>query len=175
MGRLFVGIVRDEAQPRVFRYVGYVGLYALDGWRGTAPDSCTFRIPEDVDWELVDRYMEKAASAIETALYGNRGTHGVVEFALALESVRLRLAPWAEPSAWVLAAFSNAKLVSLETYTDTGDELGLPWDVLGFDSYEQGEGRWRFVLHCDEVEWCFESDWPSIEKSTCTDDGSDQE
>lgn len=57
MGRLFAGIVRDEAEPRVLRYVAYLGLYALDGCRGPEPDGRTFRIPEDVDWSLVGRYL----------------------------------------------------------------------------------------------------------------------
>ena len=55
MGRVFAGIIGDEAEPRVFRYVAYVSLYALDGCRGPEPDSRTFRIPEDVDWSLVRR------------------------------------------------------------------------------------------------------------------------
>lgn len=57
MGQLFAGIVQDESQPHEFRYVGYVSLYALDGCRGPEPDPRTFRIPEDVDRGLVERYL----------------------------------------------------------------------------------------------------------------------
>ena len=40
-----------------------------------------------------------------------------------------------------------------------------PRDIIGFDSYEQPTGRWKFVLHCSSVEWCFESDWPVMQRS----------
>jgi hypothetical protein len=105
------------------------------------------------------------ATAIERALYGERGTHGVFEFNLAPGCIRLRVAPWADPSASVEAVFTNARFSSLDQYADTGEALDLPWDILGFDSYEQPAGRWRFVLHCHAVEWCFESDWPGIEST----------
>jgi hypothetical protein len=103
------------------------------------------------------------SSAIEHALYGNHGTHGVIEFFLKPGYVRLRLAPWSEPEAWVQAGFANAKLASVETYGHEGDELDLPWDIIGFDSYELPGSRWCFVLHCDVIEWCFEAEWPVIE------------
>jgi hypothetical protein len=103
------------------------------------------------------------ASAIERSLYGNRGTHGVVEFSLTPGRIRLRVAPWDDPTTSVQAVFSNARFSSLDQYADKGDDLDLPWDIIGFDSYEQPHGRWRFVLHCSAIEWCFESEWPVIE------------
>jgi hypothetical protein len=102
-------------------------------------------------------------SSIERALYGNRGTYGVIEFGLTPGRVRLRVAPWEDPTESVQAVFNNAKFSSLDNYADKGADLDLPWDIIGFDSYEQPNGRWRFVLHCDAVEWCFESEWPVIE------------
>ena len=104
------------------------------------------------------------SSAIEHGLYGDRGTHGVFEFALAPKCMRLRVAPWEEPASWVQAVFFDAKLASVEEYADEEDGLDLPWDIIGFDSYELWSGRWRFVLHCSAVEWCFESEWPVIER-----------
>jgi hypothetical protein len=105
------------------------------------------------------------ASSIEQALYGNRGTHGLIEFSLLPGCIRLRVAPWEEPAAWVQAEFANARFSSLDQYADQGEDLDLPWDIIGFDSYEQPSGRWQFVLHCQAVEWCFESDWPVIQRA----------
>jgi hypothetical protein len=103
-------------------------------------------------------------SAIEQALYGNRGTHGIFEFTLAPGYIRLRAAPWEEPKVWVLAVFADARLAYVEEYADDGEDLDLPWDIIGFDSYELPAGCWKFVLHCSAIEWCFESAWPDIER-----------
>lgn len=103
-------------------------------------------------------------SAIEYALYGNRGVHGVVEFELTPNRIRLRVAPWEEPASWTQAVFCNAAMISLDQYAEEGEELDLPWDIIGFDSCEQPTGRWRFVLHCADIEWCFESEWPVIQR-----------
>ncbi len=78
--------------------------------------------------------------------------------------LRLRLASWSEPEAWVQAVFANMKLFSVNEYADQSDELDLPWDIVGFDSWQLPGNRWRFVLHCDVIEWCFEAEWPVIEK-----------
>ncbi len=106
------------------------------------------------------------ASLIEKALYGNQGTHGVFEFCLVTGCIHLRVAPWVEPASWVLATFVNVKLSSLTAYPSEfiNDDLDMPWDIIAFDCYEQPTGRWQFVLHCSSVEWCFESDWPEIER-----------
>ena len=111
------------------------------------------------------------SSAIEHALYGNRGTHGVVEFSLEPGYIRLRVAPWEELAAWVVAVFPNAKLTSVEAYADEIDVLVLPWDIIAFDSYELSAGRWEFVLHCGSIEWCFESGWPAIERKPAEQSG----
>ena len=47
-------------------------------------------------------------------------------------------------------------------YADDAEDLDLPWDVIGIDSYESGGGRWRFVLHCGGIEYTFEAGWPSL-------------
>lgn len=101
------------------------------------------------------------ATAIEQALYGRRGTHGVTEFTLTPGVVRLRLEPW-EGQGYTDAVFGAARLTSVECYPDDHDTLDPPWDVIGFDSYDLGDGRWRFVLHCAAIEWCFESSWPVV-------------
>ncbi len=102
-------------------------------------------------------------TAIERLLYGDLGIHGVSEFALSPGVVRLRLAPWEGPSVSTVATFHDARLVSVDAYADGPEDLELPWDVIGFDCYELGGGRWRFVLHSDVMEWCFESAWPVVE------------
>ena len=102
-------------------------------------------------------------SLIEQALYGDRGTHGVIELNLAPRCIRLRVAPWTDETAWVLALFHNVKLASLEEYAE-GQDFDLPWDIIGFDSHKLEGDRWRFVLCCQHVELCFESAWPVIER-----------
>jgi hypothetical protein len=121
------------------------------------------------------------ASEIEKALYGNGGTHGVVEFHLMPSVIVLRVAPW-EPlkdsADVVLATFQNVRVIAVAAQADPSDvdDLQMPWDIIAFDSDRQLNGRWKFVLHCAAVEWCFESDWPLIEhqmsahESSLTDD-----
>jgi hypothetical protein len=110
------------------------------------------------------------ASEIEKALYGNSGTNGVVEFHLMPSAIVLRIAPW-EPlkdsADSVLATFQNVRVIAVEAHADPRDvnDLQMPWDIIAFDCDRQLSGRWAFVLHCAAVEWCFEADWPLIEKS----------
>ena len=105
------------------------------------------------------------ATEIERQLYGTRGVHGVSEFTVLPGVVRLHLLPWEGPQIYTIATFRQARLMSVETYPINPDDLDLPWDVIGFDCYDLGENRWKFVLHCDGIEWCFESVWPFIERA----------
>lgn len=59
--------------------------------------------------------------------------------------------------------FHKARLTSCEVLDDDASEglqPPLPWDISGFDSYALGHDRWRFVLHCVEIEYVWESAWP---------------
>jgi hypothetical protein len=103
-------------------------------------------------------------SAVERFLYGDLGVQGVCEFMLSPGVVRLRLAPWEGPRVATVATFHDARIKSVETYADSPDELELPWDIIGFDCFDLGSGRWEFVLHCDAIDWCFESAWPIAER-----------
>jgi hypothetical protein len=105
------------------------------------------------------------ATAIEELLYGNRGIHGVSELAVSCGVIRVRLTPWAGQATDTVAVFNEARLTSVETYPIEPDDLTLPWDVIGFDCYDLGGGRWRFVLHCNVIEWCFESRWPVVTRA----------
>lgn len=40
--------------------------------------------------------------------------------------------------------------------------MNLPWDIIGFDCYAIDSVKWRFVLHCDSIEICFESKWTKL-------------
>lgn len=73
--------------------------------------------------------------------------------------------PGKGPQVVTSATFNEARITSVEAYPVDADDLELPWDVYGFDCYESGEGRWRFVLHCASIEWCFESAWPTVERT----------
>jgi hypothetical protein len=109
--------------------------------------------------------VQPLATAIEELLYGNRGVHGVAEFAVSCGVIRVRLTPWAGQPTDTVAVFNEARLTSVETYPIEPDDLTLPWDVIGFDCYDLGDGRWRFVLHCNVIEWCFESRWPVVTRA----------
>ncbi len=102
---------------------------------------------------------------IEQLLYDGRGVHGVAEFILSPGVVRLRLTPWQGPQVHTIAEFGEARLTSVEAYPASPESLDPPWDVIGFDGYDLGGGRWRFVLHCDVIEWCFESAWPVVTRA----------
>jgi len=105
------------------------------------------------------------ATAIEKALYGNLGVHGVTDFAVSAGVVWLRVAPWVGPPVHTAAIFRDARVTSVEAYPTNPGDLDPPWDVIGFDSDDLGGGRWRFVLHCASIEWCFESAWPDVERA----------
>ena len=104
------------------------------------------------------------ATAIEKFLYEDRAVHGVVAFTVSPGTVRLHLAPWAGSQVHTHAVFGEARLTSVEAYPDDHRPLDPPWDVIGFDCYDVGGGRWRFVLHCDVIEWCFEATWPVVSR-----------
>jgi hypothetical protein len=105
------------------------------------------------------------ATAIEHFLYEDRPVHGVVESTVSSGVVRLHLAPWAGPQVHTHATFGDARLTSVEAYPCGHHTLDLPWDVIGFDCYDLGGGRWRFVLHCNVIEWCFEAAWPVVTRT----------
>lgn len=104
-------------------------------------------------------------TAIEQLLYGERGIHGVSEFAISSDGVRLQLLPWEGPQVQTVAVFSEAKLLSVWSNTDDLPNLDLPWDVIGFDCQELGNGRWQFVMNCGAIEFCFDSAWPVVSRT----------
>ncbi len=105
------------------------------------------------------------STAIERFLYGDLGIHGIIGFTAEPGLVRINLTPWEGPKVHTVAVFREAQISSVEAYPDVSGDLEWPWDVIGFDCYGLGDGRWRFVLHCDAIEWCFELAWPTIERS----------
>ena len=72
------------------------------------------------------------------------------------------MAPWEGSSPPTSAVFTEAKLLSVEVYVDGPDDLNLPWDIIGFDSYRLSESHWKFVLHCAGIEYVFEARWPQL-------------
>jgi len=98
------------------------------------------------------------ASAIECYLYGSRGTHAVVWFALGPSRVVVAVAPWDELGSVTEATFEAAELLSVWAAEDaTPEDIALPWDIIGFDSKELGNGRWEFVVNCCDVEYAWRS------------------
>jgi hypothetical protein len=102
------------------------------------------------------------STAIENFLYGSGGTHGVVEMVLSTNRLIVSVAPWTSLAAVKVAEFRESKITSIEVYADDPDDLNLPWDIIGFDSYPLSESRWKFVLHCAGIEYVFESRWPTV-------------
>jgi hypothetical protein len=101
---------------------------------------------------------------IEDLLFAGRGVHAVVQFTQDQRSIRLRICPWDEREASTEAVFDLARVTSIEVYADNADSLNLPWDIIGMDCYKLDQERWRFVLHCGGIEYCFESGWPTVTK-----------
>ncbi len=100
------------------------------------------------------------ATGIESFLFGQGGTHGVTEIRLSATRLALTVAPWEGSSSPTSVEFAGAKILSVDVYADGPDDLNLPWDIIGFESYPLPHDRWRFVLHCAGIEYVFESRWP---------------
>jgi hypothetical protein len=99
-------------------------------------------------------------SAIETFLFGENGTHAVIEIGLSEKRLSLAVAPWARLDARVDVVFSQARITSVEVYADNADDLNLPWDIIGIDCRPLSDLRWEFVLHCGGIEYIYEALWP---------------
>ncbi|MGI2905988.1 hypothetical protein [Tolypothrix sp. VBCCA 56010] len=100
----------------------------------------------------------------EFMFQGRNFTHAVVEFALTQDKLLLTIAPWCDLNSTFSAEFYDYKITSLsvDPNPDEHTDLNLPWDIIGFDSYELESNRWEFVLHCDDIEYVFESSFPTL-------------
>ena len=99
---------------------------------------------------------------IEAFLFVGQGVHTVIEYTQSEHSVLLRIAPRESVEAWKVATFEKATIKSIDVYADDPEGLNMPWDIIGFDCNNLVGERWGFVLHCDGIEYCFESEWPSL-------------
>jgi len=99
----------------------------------------------------------------EFMFQGDNFTHAVVEFALTQHKLLLTVAPWGDLNSTLSAEFSDYKITSLSVDPNPDEHnWNLPWDIIGFDSYELQSNRWEFVLHCDCIEYAFESNFPIL-------------
>ena len=101
---------------------------------------------------------------IEDLLFVGRGVQTVVRFTQDHRSIRLRICAWGQMEDTTEAVFDHARVTSIEVYADDADGLNMPWDIIGMDCYKLDPDRWRFVLHCGSIEYCFESCWPTVTK-----------
>lgn len=102
-------------------------------------------------------------SKIEEFMFQGRNfTHAVVEFALTQDKLLLTVAPWYDLNSTISAEFCDYKITYLSVATDPDEytDLNLPLDIIGFDSYELELNCWKFVLHCNDIEYIFESSFP---------------
>lgn len=106
----------------------------------------------------------KVSTPIEKFLFAGRGVHAVVEFSQKTDSIRLGLAPWESLESLSVADFFQARVTSIDVYADDVDALNMPWDIIGFDCHELSDGRWQFVVHCEGIEFGFDSEWPTLTK-----------
>lgn len=105
------------------------------------------------------------ASQIELHLYRSHGAHALLSITLAERRVVIVVAPWADLSAVIVAVFESADLRHVWAAHDKAEvEFALPWDIIGFDSADLGGGRWEFLVNCIEVEICWRSAWPVVER-----------
>lgn len=104
---------------------------------------------------------------IEQFMFRERNiAHAVIGFALTQNKLLLTVAPWGDLGSPLSAEFSEFKITSLEVYPDEPTDLNLPWDIIGFDSYALDSKRWKFIIHCDSIEYCFESRWAVLVQSS---------
>ena len=101
---------------------------------------------------------------IEQALFRNGAAHWITAFELAGEALEITLHPCNRAELQTRARFGGVKILSIDdSYADA--DAGLPWDIIGFDCEPLGGNRWRYCLHTDAVEYCFEGSWPAVERT----------
>lgn len=108
--------------------------------------------------------QRRTLMGIEFDLFPTQGFQAVMAFALADATLTIAMAPWVNLSEEIRRSFHAVHLVSREVLDDDvppADEPALPWVVIGMDAYEQGNDRWRFVLNCQEIEYIWDSEWPT--------------
>ncbi len=104
-------------------------------------------------------------TTIEQALFRNSTAHCISAIDIANDVIAITLHPWERPELTSRARFEGVKILSVDnSYADT-DAMELPWDIIGFDSDKLSDDMWRYCLHTDAVEYCFESKWPAISKT----------
>jgi hypothetical protein len=106
-------------------------------------------------------------SKIEAYIYGGDCGHFVTAFNLTNSDVTIEFEPMdndrPDGATSVVAVFPNAVLNSYEEDPEWNRQF--PLDPIGFDASPSGD-RWKFVLHCDSVEWIWESEWPILRISS---------
>jgi hypothetical protein len=101
---------------------------------------------------------------VERALFRDESAHCVAAFAMGGGVIALTLHPWERPELQSRARFEHVRVLSVDdSYADT-DTLP-PWDIIGFDSEPLTADRWRYCLHTNAVEFCFEAGWPAVERA----------
>ena len=110
-------------------------------------------------------YPAESMTAIEQALYSNGTAHWVVAFELRDNTVTVTSHPCDRPELLTLLTFDQAMMLSIDdSYADDGDQ-SFPWDIIGFDSEPVSSERWRYCLHTDKIEYCFEAEWPAVRRA----------
>ena len=101
-------------------------------------------------------------TAIEEALFIDGSAHCISAFSWSPEALALTLHPWFREDVVVQAHFAQPCLVSFDD-SHAGEERGLPWDIIAFDSKPlPGGGGWRFCVHTDCNEYVFDATCPQI-------------
>jgi hypothetical protein len=97
---------------------------------------------------------------IESFLYRNMGTHGVVELRIAGDSIDLTVAPFDDLENTFAVRFQRCRLRYMDSsYSDASDDWTMPWDIIGFDNDPHGD-QWNFCLHSAVIELVFQANWP---------------
>ena len=110
-------------------------------------------------------YPAQRMTPIEKTLFFNGTAHWVLVFLARDQRITVTLHPWDRPDLLTHATFEHSKMLSIDdTYADNGD-FSLPWDIIGFDSEPVSANRWRYCLHTDKIEYCFEANWPAVRRA----------
>jgi len=101
-------------------------------------------------------------SVIEKFVLGGNDAHDLIGIEKGSSQWIIQVSPCYNTNIKKKFVFNDVALKYEEYLLDEDEVLEFPIPIIGFDSFPLPNGRWRFCLNAADIEWGFESDWPSI-------------
>ena len=96
---------------------------------------------------------------IESVIYeGKKEPHWIYSATLGEDEIQLLIGPGDKSGTKSTLIFKRSRIQSIDA--TQGDSGELPWDIIGANSTALNSGMHEFVIHTDEVELSFTSEWP---------------